>query len=89
MDKIYDDKPSDILFTGYLNNKDISFGNIVYFEPRVIQYKKIVNGVIDQLKISLIDRDGTEILSNFKTSIALHIVKFFPRYIYIYHGIRR
>ena len=59
--------------TGYLN-KDISFGNIVYFDPRVIQYKKLVNGVIDQLKVSLIDGDSNEILSNFKISIVLHIV---------------
>ena len=33
-------------YTGYLN-KDISFGDIVYFEPKNIQYKKLVNGVID------------------------------------------
>ena len=52
----------------------ISFGDIVYFEPANIQYKKLVNGVIDQLKVSLVDRDGNEILSNFKISIVLHIV---------------
>ena len=38
--------PCDVLYTGYLN-KDISFGDIVYFEPNNIQYKKLVNGVID------------------------------------------
>ena len=43
-------KPCDVLYTGHLN-KDISFGDIVYFEPKNIQYKKLVNGVIDQLKI--------------------------------------
>ena len=72
-DNILNGKPCDILYTGYLN-KDISFGDIVYFEPKDIQYKKLVNGVIDQLKVSLIDGDGNEILSNFKISIALHIV---------------
>ena len=51
-------------------NKDISFGDIIYFEPKNIQYKKLVNEVIDQLKVSLIDGDGNEILSNFKISIA-------------------
>ena len=66
-------KPCDILYTGYLN-KHISFGNIIFFEPKNIQYKKLVNGVIDQLKISLIDGDGNEILSNFKISIVLHII---------------
>ena len=69
-DKILNGKP---LHTGYIN-KDISFGDIVYFEPTNIRYKKLVNGVIDQLKVSLVDGDGNEILSNFKISIVLHIV---------------
>ena len=72
-DNILNGKPCDILYTGYLN-KDISFGDIVYFEPKSIQYKKLVNGVIDQLKVSLVEGDGNEILSNFKVSIVLHIV---------------
>ena len=45
-DNIFDGKPSDVLYTGYLN-KDISFGNILYFEPKNIQYKKLVNGLTD------------------------------------------
>ena len=72
-DNIFNSKPSDILYTGYLN-KDKSFGDIIYFEPKNIQHKKLVNGVIDQLKVSLIDGDGNEILSNFKISIVLHII---------------
>ena len=72
-DNILNSKSSDVLYTGYLN-KDISFGDIVYFEPANIQYKKLVNGVIDQLKVSLVNGDGNEILSNFKISIVLHIV---------------
>ena len=72
-DNIFNGKPSDALFTGYLN-KDISFGDIIYFEPTNVQYKKLVNGVIDHLKVSLVDEDGNEILSNFKISIVLHIV---------------
>ena len=59
--------------TGYLI-KDISFGDIVYFEPKSIQYKKLVNVVIDRLKVLLIDGDGIEIPSNFKISIVLHII---------------
>ena len=70
---ILNNKLCDVLYTGYLN-KDISFGDIVNFEPKNIQYKKLVNGVIDQLKVSLIDGDGNEILSNFKILIMLHIV---------------
>ena len=72
-DNILNGKPCNILYTGYLN-KDISFGDIVYFEQMNIQYKKLVNGIINLLKVSLIDRDGNEILSNFKISIVLHIV---------------
>ena len=72
-DNILSGKSSDVLYTGY-PNKDISFRDIVYFEPANIQYKKLVNGVIGQLKVSLIDGDGNEILSNFKISIVLHII---------------
>ena len=72
-DNILNGKPCDVLYTGYLN-KEISFGIIVYFEPTNVQYKKLVNGVIYQLKVSLVDGEGNEILSNFKISIVLHIV---------------
>ena len=72
-DNILNGKPCDILHTGYLN-KDISFGDIVYFEPKNVQYKKLVIGTIDQLKVSLVDGDGNEIFSDFKISIVLHIV---------------
>ena len=72
-DNVLNGKPCDVLYTGYLN-KVISFGDIVYYEPRNIQYKGLVNGVIDQLKVSLIDGDGNEITSSFKISIVLHIV---------------
>ena len=37
-DNILNGKPCDVLYTGYLN-KDISFGDIVYFEPMNVQYK--------------------------------------------------
>ena len=44
-DNILNSKSCDVLFSGYLN-KDISFGDIVYFEPTNVQYKKLVNGTI-------------------------------------------
>ena len=72
-DNILNGKPCNVLYTGYLN-KDMSFGDIVYFEPKNVQYKKLVNGTINQMKVSLVDGDGNEILSNFKISIVLHIV---------------
>ena len=72
-DNILNGKPCNVLYTGYLN-KDISFGDILYFEPTNVQYKKLVNGIINQMKVSLVDGDGNEILSNFKISIVLHIV---------------
>ena len=72
-DNILNSKPCDILYTGYLN-KDISFGDIIYFEPMNVQYKNLAIGTINQMKVTLIDGDGNEILSNFKISIVLHIV---------------
>ena len=72
-DNILNSKPCNVLYTGNLNKK-ISFGDIVNFEPNNIQYKKLVNGVIDQLKVSLVDGDGKEISSNFKISIVLHVI---------------
>ena len=71
-DNIFNGKPCEVLYTGYLN-KEISFGHVIYFEPKNIQYKRLVNGVIDQLKVLLIDGDGNEIFSNFIISIILHI----------------
>ena len=72
-DNILNGKSCDVRYTGYLN-KDISFGDIVYFVPKNVQYKKLVIVTIGQLKVSLVDGDGNEILSNFKISIVLHIV---------------
>ena len=63
-DNILNGKRCDVLYTGYLN-KDISFGDVVYFEPTTVQYKKLVNGIIGQLQVSLVAGDGNEILSNF------------------------
>ena len=37
-DNVLNGKPCDVLYTGYLN-KDISFGDIIYFGPKNIQYK--------------------------------------------------
>ena len=72
-DNILNGKPCNVLYTGYLN-KDISFDDIIYFEPKNVQYKKLVIGNIDQLKVSLVDGDGNEMFSNFKISIVLHII---------------
>ena len=73
-DNILNGKPCDVLYTGY-TNKDVSFGDIIYFAPtNNVQYKKLVNGTINQLIVSLVDGDGNEILSNFKISVVLHII---------------
>ena len=72
-DYILNGKPCDVLYTGYLN-KDISFGDIIYFEPTNVQYKNKVIGTINQMKVSLVDGYRNEILSNFKISIVLHII---------------
>ena len=72
-DNILNSKPCNVLYTGYIS-KDISFGDIVYFEPKNVLYKKLVISTIDQLKVLLVDGDGNEIFSDFKISIVLHIV---------------
>ena len=72
-DNILNGKPCDVLYTGYIN-KDISFGDIVYLEPTNIQYKSLVIGTINQMKVSLVDGNRNETLSNFKISIVLHII---------------
>ena len=72
-DNILNGKPCDVLYMGYLK-KEISYGAIITFEQNTIQYKKLVNGTIDQLKVSLVDGDGNEISSNFKISIVLHVI---------------
>ena len=72
-DNILNGKPCNVLYTGYLN-KDISFSDIVYFEPKNVQYKKLVIRTIGQLKVLLVDGDGNKILSNFKISIVFHII---------------
>ena len=45
-DNTFNGKPSDVLYTVYIN-KDTSFGDIVNFEPKNIQYKKLEYGVTD------------------------------------------
>ena len=72
-DKILNGKPCDVLYTDYLN-KDISLEISFTLSQRMFSIKKLANGTIDQLKVSLIDGDDNEILSNFKISIVLHIV---------------
>ena len=72
-DNILNGKPCDVLYTGYIN-KDISFGDIIYFESTNVQYKNLVIGTINQMKVSLVNSDRKEILSNFKVSIVLHII---------------
>ena len=37
-DNILNSKPCDVLYTGYIN-KDTSFGDIIYFEQKNIQYR--------------------------------------------------
>ena len=81
-DNILNGKPCDVLYTGYLN-KDISYGDIIYFESTNVQYKKLVNGVIDHLKVSLVDGDGNEILSNLRYPLYCTSFNFFCGILYI------
>ena len=75
-DNILNGKPCNVLYTGYLY-KDISFGDIVYFEPKNIHYRKLVNGVTNQLKVLLVDSDRNEILSNLRYQLCCTSFNFF------------
>ena len=51
-DNILNGKPCNVPYTGYLN-KDISFGDIIYFEPTNVQYQSLLMELlllINQLK---------------------------------------
>ena len=71
-DNILNGKPCDVLYTG--SSIKTSFRDIIYFEPTNVQYKKLENGTINQLIVSLVDGDGNKIFSDFKISIVLHII---------------
>ena len=75
-DNILNGNPCDVLYTGYIN-KDISFGDIIYFEPTNVQYKNLVIGTIGQLKVSLVDGDGNEILSILRYQLCCTSFNFF------------
>ena len=47
-DSILNSKPCNVLYTGYIN-KDISFGDILYFQPKNVLYKKLVLGSIKRM----------------------------------------
>ena len=65
---------SHVTYCVLVTSVKTSFGDIIYFEPNNVQYKKLVIGTIGQLKVLLVDGDANEILSNFKISIVLHII---------------
>ena len=53
---------------------DISFGDIITFEPANIQYKILSNGIIDNIKVDLLDADKNIINSKFPVSLVLHVI---------------
>ena len=65
--------PSHYLYTGFVS-KDISFGDIITFEPTNIQYKTLSNGIIDSIKVDLLDADKNIINSKFPISVVLHVI---------------
>ena len=48
-DSLHNGIPSHYLYTGSVS-KDISFGDIIMFEPTNIQFKTLSNGIIDRYK---------------------------------------
>ena len=72
-DNLHNGIPSNNLYTGF-TPKNVSFGDKIIFEPNNIQYKTMSNGIIDHIKVSLLDHDKNIINSSLPTSAVLHIV---------------
>lgn len=72
-DNLHNGIPSNELYTGF-TQKGVSFGDKIIFEPNNVQYKTMSNGVIDQIKVEMLDNDKKVVKSSLPTSIVLHVV---------------
>lgn len=72
-DNLHNGVPSNDLYTGFAT-KNISFGDVISFEPHNIQYKTLSNGIIDNIKVELLDANKNIINSKFPISIVLEVI---------------
>jgi len=72
-DNLHNGIPSNNLYTGF-TPKDVSFGDTIIFEPTNVQYKTMSNGIIDHIKVGLLDNDKNIINSRLPTSVVLQII---------------
>ena len=68
-DNLEDGRPSNTLFTYYVTGPEYS----TCFEPCTPQYKKLKNGMITSLTLSITDHAGNIITDGPGTTVVLHI----------------
>ena len=68
-DNLEDCRPSNTLFTYYVTGPEFS----MHFEPRTPQYKKLKNGTITSLTLSITDQAGNIITDGPGSTVVLHI----------------
>ena len=64
-----DGRPSNTLFKYYVTGPEYS----THFEPSTLQYRKLKNGMITSLTLSITDQAGNIITDGSGTTVALHI----------------
>ena len=68
-DNLEDGRPSNTLFTYYVTGPEYS----THFEPHTPQYKKLKNGTIASLTLTITDQAGSIITNGPGTTVVLHI----------------
>ena len=68
-DNLEDGTPSNTLFTYHVTGPEYS----THFEPRIPQYKKLKNGMINSLSLKIMDQAGNIITDGPGMTVALHI----------------
>ena len=68
-DNLEDDRPSNTLFTYYVNGPEYS----THFEPCTPQYKALKNDMITSLTLKIMDQAGNIITDGLGTTVVLHI----------------
>ena len=68
-DNLKDGLPSNILFIYYVTSPEYS----AHFEPVTPQYKKLKNGTITSLTLTITDQAGNIITDGPGTTVVLHI----------------
>ena len=72
-DNLEDGRPSNTLFTCYVSGSE----DLMHFEPKAPQYKKLKNGEIVSLTFKITDQNNNMMTDGPGTTVVLHIRQFF------------